>query len=111
MQNPQGNGSQAQQQQQVMSAPSSLTHRQQHQHQQKPSSSLNNNEASNSHGHANSSHVTAAKTYASIVKPATEIYGGQCIPGSASHVSVKCGPVPSMIIEDFWNRFNIFVSI
>lgn len=39
-----------------------------------------------------SSHVTAAKTYASIVKPVTINNGhalGQCIPGSNSHISIK----------------------
>lgn len=50
-------------------------------------------DASNSAA-TNSSHVTSAKTYASIVKPAVTI-SGQCIAGSNCHVSVKPALAPS----------------
>lgn len=44
----------------------------------------------------NSSHVTSAKTYASIVRPAVvNAVVGQCIPGSTSHISVKPAIAPS----------------
>lgn len=52
------------------------------------------NEASNGTGNGISHVVTAAKTYASIVKPAAQI-SGQCIPGSSSHISVKPALTPS----------------
>lgn len=47
--------------------------------------------------------VTSAKTYASIVKPASvSPIVGQCIPGSTSHISVKPAIAPS---ENFFELF------
>jgi hypothetical protein len=50
-------------------------------------------------GNSVSSHVTTAKTYASIVKPAAQMISGQCIPGSDTHVSVKLSLSPSKFKE------------
>lgn len=57
-------------------------------------------ESSSSAGSNASSHVTSAKTYASIVKPAAAAQIiGQCIPGSSSHIAVKPALAPSETFE------------
>lgn len=56
----------------------------------------NPTESSNIAVGVGSSHVTSAKTYASIVKPAsTSPIIGQCVPGSNSHISVRHSIAPS----------------
>lgn len=66
------------------------------------------NEVTNTVGGNGTSLVTSAKTYASIVKPATAI-SGQCIPGSSLHVSVKPALAPRKFIIDSINTKNIFL--
>lgn len=84
---------------QSLTTASSLLHRQ----PARASSSPNNGdqmwdsttESANSASSNMTSHVTSAKTYASIVKPSTSPVVGQCIPGSDVKVSVKPAIAPS----------------
>lgn len=84
---------------QSLTTASSLLHRQ----PTRASSSPNNGdqmwdsatETANTAGNNMTSHVTSAKTYASIVKPSTSPVIGQCIPGSDVKVAVKPAIAPS----------------
>lgn len=98
-------------QQAQASAPQMVSHRSQTRASSSPSNGDqllcwdSNNEATN----GVSSTVTAAKTYASIVKPSTVQTTGQCIPGSNSHISVKPSLAPSMQYNKSLYIIQIFI--